>query len=53
MKEKLKLIFIGYIFTFLNIYLTSVGKPLVGIGFGLVSVYFFINALLIKPKKDE
>jgi hypothetical protein len=53
MQQKLELTAIGYVFTLANIYLTVSGKPLVGIAFGLISCYFFIKALMIKPKDDE
>lgn len=49
LKEKMELCLIGYGFVGLNLYATSVGRPLFGVGFGLVAFIFFIRALRIKP----
>lgn len=48
MKQKMELVTIGYGFTFLNIYATSIDYSIIGIGFGVVSAIFFIKALRIK-----
>jgi hypothetical protein len=48
LKEKLELMVVGYGFLFLNIYATSVGRPVFAIGFAVVSFIFFIRALRIK-----
>jgi hypothetical protein len=47
-EKKLRLTLSGYLFTMLNIYMTTNGKTLFGIGFGLVACYFFIKSLLVK-----
>ena len=51
LSRKLELTGIGYFFTAANLFMTMQGFPIVGVGFGLVAVYFFIKALLIKPDK--
>jgi hypothetical protein len=48
--KKLNYTLVGYFFCLLNLYMTMNNLPIVGIGFGFVSVYFFIKALLIKEK---
>ena len=47
-KKKLEATLLGYLFCMLNIYMTVSNYPIVGIGFGFVSCYFFIKALRIK-----
>lgn len=48
MSKKLELSVIGYTFSLLNVYMTLNGYPIVGIGFGLVAVVFFVKALRMK-----
>jgi hypothetical protein len=48
MKEKLEYTLIGCGFSLLNCYMTQNSYPIVGIGFGLVAVVFFVKALRIK-----
>lgn len=49
-EEKLKLTLLGYLFTLLNLYMTTSGKTIVGVAFGLVACVFFIKSLLIRNK---
>jgi hypothetical protein len=49
-EKKLKLTLFGYLFTLLNLYMTTNGKTIVGVAFGLVACVFFIKSLLIRNK---
>jgi hypothetical protein len=49
-KKKLEYTLLGYLFCTLNVFMTMNNYPIVGVGFGFVSFYFFIKALLIKGK---
>ena len=48
LREKLELTTIGFGFTGLNFYATHVGYPIVGMGFGIVALIFFIRSLGIR-----
>lgn len=47
-KRKIELSLVGASFSLLNLYLTLKGFPIAGIGFGVVSAVFYIQALRIK-----